>query len=401
MRFRRRFVARAAVAEIVAIQDAGLFEQAHGAINGGDRNARVDQRGALIHLFDVGMVFGFRQDARDDATLFGDAQALLVAQGFEVDLARHEHRVEQCACCEKRNRLATVIGCDDRSSPVALHRPPIRMRVERLAAAPAIIAAPLAHLGKALLGIQRHRGIVRPHLQMQVRDAGHLRLGDHRAQQGGADAPPTKGRIDREQQQFRLVHHAAHHREPGGPIVDQRQRQPYARHREHAQALIAGPRLAIAWVEGGGHQRVDRRDVARVADRTRGQRLQHLGQQQRVARIGQSGLAGEVGGDLLQPAHAVADRIAVAQSGDRRFRLQRGERIERYRSRRKALHEHLAVPALQHRGDLALSPAGEGGSGEERQTGIAGNGAAPAERQRPGCGDADAQAGEAAGADID
>ena len=39
MGLRRRFVARAAVAEIVPFQDARFLEQADGAVDGGDRDA--------------------------------------------------------------------------------------------------------------------------------------------------------------------------------------------------------------------------------------------------------------------------------------------------------------------------------------------------------------------------
>ena len=38
----RGFVTRAPVAEIVAVEDARFFEQPHGAVNGGDRDAAVD-----------------------------------------------------------------------------------------------------------------------------------------------------------------------------------------------------------------------------------------------------------------------------------------------------------------------------------------------------------------------
>src|SRR3569623_3363856 len=89
MRFRRGLVARAAIAEIVAVEDAGLLEQPDGAIDRGDRNARVDRRGALIDLLDIGMVVGLGQHAGDHTALLGDAQALFVAQGFEIDLAWH------------------------------------------------------------------------------------------------------------------------------------------------------------------------------------------------------------------------------------------------------------------------------------------------------------------------
>src|SRR3546814_10092683 len=48
MRLGRGFVARAAVAEIVAVEDARFFEQPHGAVNGRDRDAAVDLRCAFI-----------------------------------------------------------------------------------------------------------------------------------------------------------------------------------------------------------------------------------------------------------------------------------------------------------------------------------------------------------------
>ena len=40
MAFGRRFVARAAVAELVPLEDAGLLEQADGAVDGRDRDVR-------------------------------------------------------------------------------------------------------------------------------------------------------------------------------------------------------------------------------------------------------------------------------------------------------------------------------------------------------------------------
>src|SRR3546814_3395888 len=80
-----RFVARAAVAEIVAVEDARFLEQADGAIDGSDRNAAVERRGALVKRLHVGMILGIRNHARDDASLLGDPQPLFVAQGFKVD----------------------------------------------------------------------------------------------------------------------------------------------------------------------------------------------------------------------------------------------------------------------------------------------------------------------------
>ena len=50
------FVARAAVAEIVSLEDAALFEKAHRAIDGGDRDAGIDRGGAAMQFFDVWVI---------------------------------------------------------------------------------------------------------------------------------------------------------------------------------------------------------------------------------------------------------------------------------------------------------------------------------------------------------
>src|SRR3546814_7120194 len=97
MRPGRGFVARAAVAEIVAVEDARFFEQPHGAVNGRDRDAAVDLRCAFIEGLDIGMILRIRDDARDDAALFGDAEALFVAQGFEIDIAGHACLSSRCS----------------------------------------------------------------------------------------------------------------------------------------------------------------------------------------------------------------------------------------------------------------------------------------------------------------
>ena len=54
--FRRLFITRPTVAEIVPLQDARLFEQPDGAIDSGDRDARIDRRGALIDQLDIGVI---------------------------------------------------------------------------------------------------------------------------------------------------------------------------------------------------------------------------------------------------------------------------------------------------------------------------------------------------------
>ena len=52
----RLLVARAAVAEVVLLDDAGLFEQADRPVDGGDGYVRVDGGGAAVELLHVGMV---------------------------------------------------------------------------------------------------------------------------------------------------------------------------------------------------------------------------------------------------------------------------------------------------------------------------------------------------------
>ena len=92
VRFGRGLVTRAAIAEIVPVQHARLFEQADRAIDGRDRDARIDLRGAFMQLLDIGVVVAVRQDAGDNLALFGDAQALVGAELFEIDFMGHVQR---------------------------------------------------------------------------------------------------------------------------------------------------------------------------------------------------------------------------------------------------------------------------------------------------------------------
>ncbi len=77
------FIARAAIAEIVALQDARLFEEAHGAVDGGEGNAGIDLGGALMQQLDVRMILRFGEYAGDDPTLVGHLQPLFDAQPFQ------------------------------------------------------------------------------------------------------------------------------------------------------------------------------------------------------------------------------------------------------------------------------------------------------------------------------
>jgi len=85
VRFRRCFVAGTPVAEIVTVQNAGFFEEAHGAIYCCDGDLGIDPGCPAIQRFHIGVVVTFRQDARDHAPLFGDPQAALGTELFEID----------------------------------------------------------------------------------------------------------------------------------------------------------------------------------------------------------------------------------------------------------------------------------------------------------------------------
>ena len=66
----------------MALENAGILEQLHRAIDGGDGDMRIDRGRAAIELFRVGMILSIRQHARDDAALLGHAQTLVHAKLF-------------------------------------------------------------------------------------------------------------------------------------------------------------------------------------------------------------------------------------------------------------------------------------------------------------------------------
>ncbi len=94
MLHRRGLVARAPVAEIMPFQDAGVLEQLHGPVHGGERDVGIERDGAAVQLLDVGMVARGREHACDDAALAGHAQTpagavLLDARGTFRHAGRH------------------------------------------------------------------------------------------------------------------------------------------------------------------------------------------------------------------------------------------------------------------------------------------------------------------------
>ncbi len=80
----RFLVTGATVAEVVALDDPRLFEQAHGPIDGGDRNVRVHGVGAAVELFHVRMVVRVREHAGHHPALVGHAHALFDAEVFDA-----------------------------------------------------------------------------------------------------------------------------------------------------------------------------------------------------------------------------------------------------------------------------------------------------------------------------
>ena len=86
-------VARTPVAELMALEDARLLEQANGALDGRYRDVRVDRRRPPVERLDVGMILAVTEHARDGLALLGDPQAFVGAQRLDIDLARHDAKV--------------------------------------------------------------------------------------------------------------------------------------------------------------------------------------------------------------------------------------------------------------------------------------------------------------------
>src|SRR3546814_17610227 len=72
------------------------------------------------------MIVGVGEHAGDDAARLGDAEALFVAQGFEIDLARHSHDVMPYRAGAKGDRLATRTLLSRYRTKAALDRSPSR-----------------------------------------------------------------------------------------------------------------------------------------------------------------------------------------------------------------------------------------------------------------------------------
>jgi hypothetical protein len=82
VRFGGCFVTRAAVAEIVPVEDPCFLEQPDGAVDRCNRDARVDRCRTGMEPFDIGVVLAVGEHPCDDAPLLGDTQAALSAKSF-------------------------------------------------------------------------------------------------------------------------------------------------------------------------------------------------------------------------------------------------------------------------------------------------------------------------------
>jgi hypothetical protein len=85
MRFGRGFIPSAPVTEIVPVENSGLFKQTNGAIDGSNRNLRINSRCTPMQRLDIGMVGAFGENPRDHAPLVRDAKPTLCAQLLKVD----------------------------------------------------------------------------------------------------------------------------------------------------------------------------------------------------------------------------------------------------------------------------------------------------------------------------
>src|ERR1043165_108401 len=78
-----RLVAGTTIAEIVPLEDACPFEQAHGPVDRGQRYARIARRGSAVDLLDVGVILGLGEYLGDGTPLTRHAHALLGAKALK------------------------------------------------------------------------------------------------------------------------------------------------------------------------------------------------------------------------------------------------------------------------------------------------------------------------------
>src|SRR5262245_40459241 len=78
-----RLVAGPPVSEIVTLEDTRPFEQAHGPIDGGQRDAGVTRRRPAVDLLYIGVIVGLGEHLGDGPALARHAHALLGAEALK------------------------------------------------------------------------------------------------------------------------------------------------------------------------------------------------------------------------------------------------------------------------------------------------------------------------------
>ena len=122
MLVRRFFIARAAVAEIVLGENAGLLEQSHRAIDRGDGDVRIDRGRAPMHRLDIGMVVRLPDSTR--------AITRRWSGHLETALGAQQLRAWTCdqACDEQPTPAGGrgIVGGDDHPVPTRPSTSPAR-----------------------------------------------------------------------------------------------------------------------------------------------------------------------------------------------------------------------------------------------------------------------------------
>src|SRR5690625_5148655 len=103
-------VTRAPIAKLMAFQNPGFLEELYRAVDGCDRDPRVDANSTLVELFHVRMVRCLRQDACNDAPLLRHLQAALNAESFDSSTHNRQHPNQGFTGRPRPGRRRTTAG---------------------------------------------------------------------------------------------------------------------------------------------------------------------------------------------------------------------------------------------------------------------------------------------------
>ena len=78
------FITRPAIAKVQPLDDSGFLEKLHRPIDRGQRDIGIDLDRTLMQFFCIRVIFGSRQNARNDPALLGHPQAF-----FDTTLLNH------------------------------------------------------------------------------------------------------------------------------------------------------------------------------------------------------------------------------------------------------------------------------------------------------------------------